>query len=110
MGGPEKPLSELGRKGYMQFWMARVARTVLAVRSKTSLSVAEVAERCWMLPEDVVVAMKNIGAVEGKKRADGGVVVSKGKVREWIAKNSADMTPPVRDDGFLEKWVPQDGA
>ena len=36
-GGPEKPLSELGRKGYLQFWQVTVAREVLG---SSGLSIA----------------------------------------------------------------------
>lgn len=102
MGGPEKPLSELGRKGYMQFWMATIARTVLGLRSKTTMSVEEVAERCWVLPEDVMGALKEMGVVVGKKKANGAVVVSKMRVREWIVRNEIDLTPPISEEGFLD--------
>ena len=29
LGGPEKPISELGRKGYKRFWAAEIARWLL---------------------------------------------------------------------------------
>lgn len=106
IGGPEKPLSELGRKGYMQFWQARVARTVLGLKAKSTLSVAQIAENCWMLPEDVVAAFREMGVLGPKKRADGGVVISKARVREWIIKNGVDLSPPVSEEGFLEVWEP----
>lgn len=108
IGGPEKPLSDLGRKGYMQFWIARVARTVLGLRNKSTPSVSELAERCCMLPEDVVGVLKEMGIVGGKKKADGSVVVSKAKIREWVARSGVDLTPPVTEEGFLEEWVPEE--
>ena len=109
IGGPEKPLSELGRKGYMQFWQARVARTVLGLKAKSTLSVAQIAENSWMLPEDVVAALREMGVLGPKKRADGGVVISKPRVRDWIVKNGVDVLPPVSEEGFLEAWKPLDG-
>ncbi len=107
IGGPEKPLSELGKKGYMQFWQARVARTVLGLRTKSTLSVQEVAERCWVLPEDVVGALKEMGVLAQKKRADGSAVISKRSVREWAESCRVDLTPPVSEEGFLDEWVPE---
>ncbi|KAL2057662.1 hypothetical protein ABVK25_002046 [Lepraria finkii] len=106
IGGPEKPLSELGRKGYMQFWQARVARTVLGLKAKNTLSVGDVAERCWMLPEDVVAALKEMAVLGPRKRADGSAVVSKARVREWVGRNSVDASPPASEEGFLELWEP----
>ncbi|KAK3173556.1 hypothetical protein OEA41_006887 [Lepraria neglecta] len=106
IGGPEKPLSELGRKGYMQFWQARVARTVLGLKAKNTLSVGDVAERCWMLPEDVVAALKEMAVLGARKRADGSAVVSKARIREWVGRNTVDASPPVSEEGFLEVWEP----
>lgn len=104
IGGPEKPLSELGRMGYLKFWQARVASAILAVKSKTALSVEEVAEACWMLAEDVVSAIEAMGVL-GARRADGSFVVSKGRVREWVALNKVDLTPPVDEEGFADDYL-----
>ncbi|KAI4091814.1 MAG: hypothetical protein LQ344_003918 [Seirophora lacunosa] len=104
IGGPEKPLSELGRMGYLKFWQARVASAILAVKSKTALSVDEVAEACWMLAEDVVSAIEAMGVL-GARRADGSFVVSKGRVREWVALNKVDLTPPVDEEGFADDYL-----
>lgn len=102
IGGPEKPLSELGRKGYTQFWRCRVANQILGMKAKTTLSVGELAELCWILPEDVIVALKEIsGALSAKKKADGSAVVSKSKIRDWVRANDVDLTPPVCEDGFV---------
>ena len=103
-GGPEKPLSELGRRGYIQFWEARVARTVLAMKGKKTMTVSEVARECWVLSEDVSAALKKMGVL-GVKRKDGSIGVSKKAVREWAEKTRVDLTPPVCEDGFLGDWT-----
>ena len=103
IGGPEKPLSELGRRGYLRFWQARVARELLARRGKSSLTVAELAARCAMLPEDVVTALKDTGLCEVRGKGDG-VGVSKSRVREWVARKGVDLTPPVDENAFLVDW------
>ena len=108
IGGPEKPLSELGKKGYMQFWVSRVARTVLAMRNKSTLSVAELATRCSMLPEDVMAALKDMGAVGGKKKAVGSMVISKSGVRDFVVRSRTDLTPPVDEKCFLEDFMPEE--
>lgn len=101
IGGPEKPLSELGRKGYTQFWRCRVADQILCMKANTTLSVGELAEYCWILPEDVIVALKEIpGALSAEKKADGSAVVSKSKIRDWVRVNRVDLTPPVCVEDF----------
>lgn len=107
VGGPEKPLSELGRRGYIRFWEARVAKAVLEMKAKTTLTVGEIADLCWILPEDVILALKEIGGLLAKKKADGSAVVNKAKIREWVSAREIDLTPSVSEDGFLEPWDPE---
>ena len=106
IGGPEKPLSELGRKGYMRFWEARIARKILEMKAKRTLSVGEIAELCWVLPEDVVATLKDMGLLTASKRADGAAIMNKAKLRDHISKRGLDLTPPVSEEGFLDEWVP----
>lgn len=107
VGGPEKPLSEMGRRSYLAFWQARVARCVLGVRSKSSVRLEEVAGRCCMLVDDVVAALKEMGVCEVRRKGDG-VGISKARVREWAERTRVDLRSPVDEEAFLEKWEPLD--
>jgi len=102
LGGPEKPLSELGRKGYIKFWEARVANAILGMKIKSTMTVEELATRCWLLPEDAIAALKNMDVLEKSKKADGGLFVSKTGVKEWVAKDRIDLTSPISAEGFIE--------
>lgn len=104
VGGPEKPLSELGRKSYLRFWQARVAREVLRTRSKSSLELAELAGRCAMVVEDAVAALKEMGVCEVMSKTDR-VGVSKVRVREWAAKSGLDLSEPVEEKCFVAQGV-----
>lgn len=83
IGGPEKPLSTLGRKSYLRFWSERVARffmgqtadsegrkvfgTVSKKRTtiaKEEMTIKEIGERTGMLPEDVIAALNEMGVCE----------------------------------------------
>ena len=107
IGGPEKPLSELGRKGYLGYWEARVARTILGIRAKTTLRVDQIAAECWMLVDDVMVALKEMGVLELRKKGNGSVMINKGAVRDWVASKGIDLKPPVDEDCFAEEWLLQ---
>ena len=106
IGGPEKPLSELGSKGYMQFWTARVANTVLGMKNKSTLTVKEVAEMCSMLPEDVMTTLKEMNVVDGKQRGDGSLILSKARIKDFVARSACDLTPPIVEGGFLDEYLP----
>jgi MOZ/SAS family len=86
IGGPEKPLSVMGRRSYLRFWSERVARFMLGVSAdadgrkvfgeegkrkrrknavtKEKLTVTEIGERTGMLAEDVIAALTEMGVCE----------------------------------------------
>ena len=95
IGGPEKPLSAMGKKSYSRFWEERVARYLLGEsrdadgrrildranaskkrRSKASkkkkkkdvLTVKEIGDRTGMLPEDVVAALIGMGVCDAPRK------------------------------------------
>lgn len=103
VGGPEKPLSELGRKGYSRFWETRVARAILGMKSRTAPTIGEIAEVCWVLPEDVIATLKEMGPWAVKKKANGNLVVNKASIREWVKAKGIDLTPPIDEDGFIDQ-------
>lgn len=105
VGGPEKPLSELGRVGYARFWEARIAAAILKMRSKATVSLQEISDRCWMLPEDVITTLNDMAIVAPKPKSDGSVVVSKAKVRDWVLSNNVDLTPPINEECFAAEYV-----
>lgn len=94
LGGPEKPISELGRKSYKRFWAGEITRWILALDLPTSLSGPDAAkntrkekekdrgkekikeqeilvvdvEQCsrdtWIAPEDCLAVLREMGVVE----------------------------------------------
>ena len=83
IGGPEKPLSAMGRKSYLRFWSERIARFMMGQSAdadgkrvfehtngksrkplqprKEEMTVKEIGERTGMLGEDVVAALTEMG-------------------------------------------------
>ena len=107
-GGPEKPLSEMGKRGYMQFWEARIARTILGMKGKKAMSVSELARACWILHEDMIASLKRMDVL-GAKRKDGSINVSRKLVREWALRTGADLRPPVTEAGFVDPQARENG-
>jgi MOZ/SAS family/MYST family zinc finger domain len=111
IGGPEKPLSTMGRKSYLRFWSDRIARFVMGQTAdadqrkvfddtkkrknglaKEEMTVKEIGDRTGMLAEDVIAALNEMGICEVKppKRKK---------------KNSSELNgggaPPEQDDDPL---------
>lgn len=88
IGGPEKPLSDLGQKSYNRFWAERIARYFLRIRpgankldpegpklksspkaskkrpQRESMTVEEIGLATGMLTEDVITAVKSMGIIQ----------------------------------------------
>lgn len=89
IGGPEKPLSSMGRKAYVRFWSERVARFFMGMTAdaegervfsrvkkgrkaaipKETMTVKEIGDRTGMLAEDVVAALNEMGLCMPQKRS-----------------------------------------
>ncbi|KAL3462985.1 acyl-CoA N-acyltransferase [Aspergillus heterothallicus] len=91
IGGPERPLSEMGRKSYGRFWEERIARYLILMASSTAatgesedtkpqkssatkgsrkkdthelMTVQEIGLSTGMLTEDVITTLRGLGVVE----------------------------------------------
>ena len=102
-GGPEKPLSAKGLKGYLAYWCREVARFIVEAPGKKTVSVKSISDATWIMPEDVVMALKEMGCAEGRKTASGNLVVNKARVREWAQEHKVLLAPVVDVEAFVEE-------
>src|SRR4051812_47831850 len=103
-------LSDLGRRGYLSFWCATVARYILSTPAKKTFTVNDISEGTYLLPEDVVIALKEMNVLNSKKRADRTVLTSKAKVRDWAIANNVDLTPVVDPSAMVDYSEPEANA
>ncbi|KAK0649395.1 acyl-CoA N-acyltransferase [Cercophora newfieldiana] len=68
MGGPEKPISDLGKKGYKRFWAGEIARWLLTLNGKrgeeTVVDVNDCSTATWIAPEDCLLVLREMGVAE----------------------------------------------
>ncbi|KAF2101458.1 histone acetyltransferase, MYST family [Rhizodiscina lignyota] len=100
LGGPEKPLSEPGRKGYERFWSATIARYLVSRPCKKPVTVKDISDETYIVPEDVIATLKDMGVLERKKRGSAEAVVNKVLVKRWMEANGVSLKPPVDLDAF----------
>lgn len=119
LGGPEKPISDLGKKGYLQYWTREIARWLLEYRLRekdckkgVTISLEDVSRGTWIAVDDCVVALREMGvavALENKKKSNAEdakqkVKLDKQSVREWSEKKKLTLEPVIDVDGFLEGY------
>jgi len=114
MGGPEKPISDLGKKGYKRYWGAEIARWLLGVRDtdrkkgKGMVDVERISKETWIAPDDCLSVLREMGVVEKAGRGKGTVErvkIDKVKVREWVAKERLGLERVVDEEGFVEGYA-----
>lgn len=97
MGGPEKPLSEMGLIAYKRFWGSEIARYLLIQELSTEndrdslLDIEQISKATWILPEDCVAVLRDI-EIEG-------VGVGTGKPKKRSIPESKDSDGSVQDTG-----------
>ncbi|KAH8724399.1 histone acetyltransferase MYST2 [Phaeosphaeriaceae sp. PMI808] len=102
LGGPEKPLSDLGRLAYIHYWSATLARTILAWPAKKTLTVLDLREKTYIVPEDIIATLQAMHVLEHKKRANAEAVINKANVRAWAESHHVDLhSSPVDPEAFV---------
>lgn len=145
IGGPERPLSEMGRRSYDRFWEERIARYLVSYSPSANaagptqseqtksqkpatnkgrkkhahelMTVQDIGLATGMLTEDVITALRGLGALEPaspsktRKRTQSGAgesdappfVVRKSKVLEWAKAHKVPIRDPVRPEGSVQR-------
>ena len=112
IGGPEKPLSTMGRKSYLRFWSERIARFCMGQTAdadqhrvfengkkkknglaKEEMTVKEIGDRTGMLAEDVVAALNEMGVCDLKP--------AKRKKKNSSELNGASAAPAGKEESEL---------
>lgn len=113
LGGPEKPISDLGKKGYKRYWGVEIARWLLEAKETDKkketgfTTVEQISKETWILGEDCLTVLRDMGVVEktahGKNNEER-VKIDKVKVRKWVEQQNLSLERVVDPDGFLEGY------
>jgi MOZ/SAS family len=96
-------LSELGRRAYMHYWTATIARFIANLSPKETVTVKSISSGTYILPEDIVASLKEMDVVERRKIGEAEAVINRAKVRSWMAQNRIDMAGPVHANAFVNE-------
>ncbi|KAF4973580.1 hypothetical protein FZEAL_9281 [Fusarium zealandicum] len=69
LGGPEKPISDLGKKGYKRYWTGEIARWLLSIDATESgdevlMDVNDCSQATWIHPDDCLQVIRDMGVAE----------------------------------------------
>jgi len=90
-------LSSLGQRGYLAYWSAAVCRSLLSM-SAEHVTVKDLVNDTWILPEDVIASLKEMKAFEPLKKPSSQAVINRAQIQSWASTNK--VTSAV-DKGFL---------
>ena len=74
---------------------------MLALPAKKTATVKNISEATYMLPDDIITALKHMELVERRKKGGAAVQINKAKVKAWVAEHRVSLKPPVDVDAFL---------
>ncbi|PSK46369.1 hypothetical protein B9Z65_5337 [Elsinoe australis] len=109
LGGPEKPLSSLGRKGYLAYWSANIARSILSTSAK-KISIQDIVQDTWIAPEDVISTLEAMESIESSPKAPAEATIVRDKVEDWVQKNKVVLRPVVQSEAFATVHNHQSGV
>jgi hypothetical protein len=133
LGGPEKPISDLGKKGYKRYWAGEIARWILDLQQQddpsqeTVVGIEECSQTTWIAPEDCLAVLREMGVAEdagkgpprvqepkaAEENGGGGtepavevqrVRISQAAVRAWVVANKISLERTCDSDGFVEGY------
>jgi hypothetical protein len=100
LGGPEKPLSELGRRAYIHFWASTIVRYIIAAPAKKAITVKKISDDTYIIPDDIITTLKEMGILEQRKKGNAKTVINKANARAWAQGHRVSLLSPVDMEAF----------
>jgi len=100
-GGPEKPLSELGRRSYIHFWSGTIARYIIDAPAKKTITVKAISDDTYIITDDIITALKEMQVLQHQKKGSKKAIINKARVRAWAEANRVSLENPVDKDAFM---------
>ncbi|KAK4161822.1 males-absent on the first protein [Cladorrhinum sp. PSN259] len=119
LGGPEKPISDLGKKGYKRFWGGEIARWLLeSGEGEVVVDVGDVSEGTWIAVDDCLSVLREMGVAEvtemgPRKKSKPEVVEEEGEKEaedDQKEEKEEEMVQRVKiSKGRVKEWVERNG-
>lgn len=101
LGGPEKPLSELGRRAYIHFWAGTITRCIVASPTKKTITIKDITDETYIMTDDIITTLKEMQVLEHQKKGGKKALINKAAVRAWAEANRVSLESPVDENAFI---------
>jgi hypothetical protein len=122
LGGPEKPISELGKRGYKRFWAGEIARWLLSLAPSASkppnpeeeqdtnqeqeietvVDIDHCSQATWISPEDCLLVLREMGLAEQAGTGPRATAATALRVQEPTAKTEEENAQGAGGGGTAE--------
>jgi hypothetical protein len=75
----------------------------LSAPAKKTLTVMDLRNETYIVPEDIITTLQDMDVLEHRKRGGAEAVVNKAAVRRWMELNKVGMQGPVDPEGFIQQ-------
>lgn len=109
MGGPEKPISDLGKKGYRRFWAGEIARWLLSVElpveegQEVLVDVNDCSQATWISPDDCLAVLREMAVAEDAGIGPAKKAKREGDEHEQHSQQPAAQQHATQEDGVAER-------
>ena len=97
-------MSELGKRGYLKWWCGEVGRWLLSTGGARKASLEEVSHATFILKEDCVDALREMGVLDEGRTKKGEVRIDLEKVRKWVERTNTSLLPTVDPEGWVDEF------
>ncbi|KAK4154377.1 males-absent on the first protein [Chaetomidium leptoderma] len=107
LGGPEKPISDLGKKGYKRYWAGEIARWLLSLEppsgsdggGETVVDINRCSQATWIAPEDCLLVLREMAVAEDAGTGPPPAAAAAAPAEENAATTTANATANANANG-----------
>ncbi|RKF60965.1 Males-absent on the first protein [Erysiphe neolycopersici] len=128
MGGPERPISDLGLKGYRGFWGRKIAKFLLSLDvdvKPCTIDIETISRETWISSDDCLTMIKEMDILDYSHDISEGlsnnattlhkytkrgtqdkvqdklhISINKQRLREWVVREGLQLVRVVSENGF----------
>lgn len=78
--------------------------------TKKRITVDDISEATFILPEDIIATLKDMNIVERKADGKKAAFIDKSAIISWMSNNKIDMRGPVNEDAFMNSFEQSSNA